>query len=46
MLSGGGSAIAEKPIDEEISLEDLVATYRALVLSGFRRVACRRCSRF
>jgi hydroxypyruvate reductase len=34
MLSGGGSAIAEKPIDGEISLEDLVATYRALVLSG------------
>ena len=34
MLSGGGSAIAEKPIDDEISLEDLVATYRALVLSG------------
>ena len=34
MLSGGGSAIAEKPIDEEISLEDLIATYRALVLSG------------
>jgi hydroxypyruvate reductase len=34
MLSGGGSAIAEEPIDGEISLEDLVATYRALVLSG------------
>jgi len=34
MLSGGGSAIAEKPIDGEISLDDLVATYRALVLSG------------
>jgi glycerate 2-kinase len=34
MLSGGGSAIVEKPIDDEISLEDLVATYRALVLSG------------
>jgi hydroxypyruvate reductase len=34
MLSGGGSAIAEKPIDAEISLDDLVATYRALVLSG------------
>jgi hydroxypyruvate reductase len=34
MLSGGGSAIAEKPIDDEISLDDLVATYRALVLSG------------
>jgi glycerate 2-kinase len=34
MLSGGGSAIAEKPIDDDISLEDLMATYRALVLSG------------
>ena len=34
MLSGGGSAIAEMPIDDEISLDDLVATYRALVLSG------------
>ena len=34
MLSGGGSAIAEKPIDDEISLEDLISTYRALVLSG------------
>ena len=34
LLSGGGSAIAEKPIDDEISLDDLIATYRALVLSG------------
>jgi hydroxypyruvate reductase len=34
MLSGGGSSIAETPIDREISLEDLVATYRVLVLSG------------
>lgn len=34
MLSGGGSSIVEKPIDGEISLEDLIATYRALVLSG------------
>ena len=34
MLSGGGSSIAEKPIDDEISLADLIATYRALVLSG------------
>ncbi len=34
MLSGGGSSIAEKPIDDEISLEDLVATYQALVHSG------------
>ncbi len=34
LLSGGGSSIVEKPIDAEISLPDLVATYRALVLSG------------
>jgi glycerate 2-kinase len=34
MLSGGGSSIVEKPMDEDISLPDLVATYRALVLSG------------
>jgi glycerate 2-kinase len=34
MLSGGGSSIAEKPIDDEISLEDLTATYRVLVHSG------------
>lgn len=34
LLSGGGSSIVEKPIDNEIALDDLVATYRALVLSG------------
>jgi hydroxypyruvate reductase len=34
MLSGGGSSIVEKPMDAEISLPDLVATYRALVHSG------------
>ncbi|HKT87501.1 MAG TPA: DUF4147 domain-containing protein [Candidatus Sulfotelmatobacter sp.] len=34
LMSGGGSSIVEKPIDDEISLEDLVATYRALVHSG------------
>jgi hydroxypyruvate reductase len=34
MISGGGSSIVEKPIDDEISLDDLVATYRALVHSG------------
>lgn len=34
LLSGGGSSIVEKPIDDEISLDDLVATYRALVHSG------------
>jgi glycerate 2-kinase len=34
LISGGGSSIVEKPIDGEISLDDLIATYRALVLSG------------
>src|SRR5207237_8691774 len=34
LLSGGWSAIGEKPIDDEISLDDLIATYRALVFAG------------
>jgi hydroxypyruvate reductase len=34
LLSGGGSSIVEKPADDEISLPDLIATYRALVHSG------------
>jgi hydroxypyruvate reductase len=34
LLSGGGSSIVEKPLDEEISLADLIAAYRALVHSG------------
>ncbi|HET7209171.1 MAG TPA: DUF4147 domain-containing protein [Terriglobales bacterium] len=34
LLSGGGSSIVEKPIDDEISLQDLIETYRALVFSG------------
>jgi len=34
LISGGGSACAEKPMEEEISLEDLVAAYRALVHAG------------
>jgi glycerate 2-kinase len=34
LISGGGSSMVEKPIDDEISLEDLIATYRTLVLSG------------
>ena len=34
MISGGGSSIVDRPIDDEISLDDLIATYRALVLSG------------
>lgn len=34
LLSGGGSSIVEKPIDEEISLTDLITTYKVLVHSG------------
>ena len=34
MLSGGGSSIVEQSIDDEISLDDLIATYGALVHSG------------
>lgn len=34
LISGGGSATVEKPIDEEISLDDLIETYRVLVHSG------------
>ena len=34
LVSGGGSAAVEKPVDPEISLPDLVATYKALVNSG------------
>jgi len=34
MISGGGSSIVEKPVDDEISLADLAATYRTLVHSG------------
>ncbi len=34
MISGGGSSIVEKPVDEEITLPDLAATYQTLVHSG------------
>jgi glycerate 2-kinase len=34
MISGGGSSVVEKPADSDISLSDLVATYKTLVLSG------------
>jgi glycerate 2-kinase len=34
LISGGGSSLLELPIDDEISLPDLIETYRALVLSG------------
>lgn len=34
LISGGGSSIVEKPCDDEISLDDLISTYRVLVHSG------------
>jgi hydroxypyruvate reductase len=34
MISGGGSSIVEKPVDDDISLPDLAATYKTLVNSG------------
>jgi len=34
LISGGGSATVEKPIDNEISLDDVIETYRVLVYSG------------
>lgn len=34
MVSGGASSMVERPVNDRISMEDLVATYRALVHSG------------
>lgn len=34
LISGGGSSMLEAPFDPEITLEDLIATYRVLVHSG------------
>jgi len=34
MISGGGSSIVEKPVDDEITLPDLAASYGTLVNSG------------
>ena len=34
LVSGGGSSMMEKPLDGEISLDDLISTYRVLVHSG------------
>lgn len=34
LVSGGGSAALEKPVDSEISLPDLITTYKTLVNSG------------
>ncbi len=34
LISGGGSSIVEKPLDDQIPLVDIVETYRLLVHSG------------
>lgn len=34
LISGGASAVAEHPIDPDLTLSDIVTTYRALVHSG------------
>ncbi|PYX89195.1 MAG: hydroxypyruvate reductase [Acidobacteria bacterium] len=34
LISGGASSMVEKPLDDEITLDDLIATYRALVNCG------------
>jgi len=34
LISGGGSAVLEKPVDPDIPLEDVIATYKALVHCG------------
>jgi hydroxypyruvate reductase len=34
LISGGGSAVVEKPLSDEIPFDDLVETYRVLVHSG------------
>jgi glycerate 2-kinase len=34
LISGGASAIAEKPINDDISLTDVIETYKTLVHSG------------
>jgi glycerate 2-kinase len=34
LISGGGSAMVEKPIDDEISLDELAQTHRLLVNTG------------
>lgn len=34
LVSGGGSSIVERPVDDDISLDDLLTTYHALVHSG------------
>jgi hydroxypyruvate reductase len=34
LLSGGGSAVVEAPLENDLSLDDLISTYRVLVHSG------------
>ena len=34
LISGGASALAESPLDDKLTLSDIVETHRALVLSG------------
>lgn len=34
LISGGGSSILEMPIDDDITISDLIATYQTLVHSG------------
>jgi glycerate 2-kinase len=34
LISGGGSAIVEKPMDDEVSLQDVIESYRILVHSS------------
>ncbi|HTC94813.1 MAG TPA: DUF4147 domain-containing protein [Terriglobales bacterium] len=34
LISGGASSMVERPVDDEITLDDLIATYRALVNCG------------
>ena len=34
MISGGASAMIDKPLDDEIALRDLVAAHQALIFSG------------
>ncbi|HEV2117791.1 MAG TPA: glycerate-2-kinase family protein, partial [Terriglobales bacterium] len=38
LVSGGGSALLERPISDDISLDDLMATYGKLVVSGAKIV--------
>ncbi len=34
LLSGGGSSMVEKPMDDDVTLSDLIETYRVLLHSG------------